>query len=138
MKNLLFLNILFLAFFFFPACNGDDDSGEIIPEYHVHIHSPNVDAKNVGDEIDIEVEFEEHNGGTVHHINVRVYNKDTGEEIYNQPTQAHVHATAGYYEFMDKLTLNVASNTHWVLEAKVWGHDDGVAEVVEKLEFHVN
>jgi len=26
----------------------------------------------------------------------------------------------------------------WIIEATVWGHDDGQDQVTEKVEFHVN
>lgn len=133
MKKLLFLSLL-ASLFVFNACKDDDDTTND-PEYHITIESPDTTEKAVGDELDIHVHFSEHNGETVHHINVRIYEKDSGTEIYNKPTEAHVHAT-GEYNFEDKLTLTTAG--HYVLEAKVWGHDDGLAEVTESIEFHVN
>ena len=133
MKKFLFLTLL-TAVFAFNACK-DDDTTTDEPDYHAHIESPDTSDKLVGDMLHIHVNFEDHNGGTVHHINVRIYNKDTNVEIYNKPTSAHVHAE-GEYLFEDEIELTTAG--HWVLEAKVWGHDDGVAEVVESVEFHVN
>jgi hypothetical protein len=81
------------------------------------------------------VVFEEHNGLTIHNVNVRIYNKDTGTEIFNKPSSSHQHAE-GEYVLEDELELTTAG--HYVMEAKVWGHDDGVAETVESVEFHVN
>lgn len=118
----------------FNACK-DDDNATTEPAYHVHIDSPDTAAKTVGETLNIKVNFEDHNEGTVHHINVRIYEKDSGVEIYNKPTEAHVHADKSYL-FEDTFELTTAG--HWVLEAKVWGHDDGVAEVSESVEFHVN
>lgn len=133
MKKFLFLSLL-AALFTFNACK-DDDTTTDEPKYHAHIESPDTNDKTVGDSLPIHVHFEDENGGTVHHINVRIYEKDSGVEIYNKPTTAHVHAE-GEYSFEDEIELTTAG--HWVLEAKVWGHDDGVAEVVESVEFHVN
>lgn len=133
MKKFLFLSLL-ASLFIFNACKDDDDTTET-SEYQIEIESPNSTDKAVGDELDIHVHFTEKNGGTVHHINVRIYEKDSGTEIYNKPDEAHAHAE-GEYSFEDKLTLTTAG--HYVLEAKVWGHDDGVSEVTESVEFHVN
>ncbi|MCB0680821.1 MAG: hypothetical protein KDC32_07775 [Saprospiraceae bacterium] len=137
MKKFLLFPLLF-ALVASIGCKNDDEDPTLDPEYHAHIVSPNTDAKMVGDEIHIQVDFEDHNGGTVHHINVRIYSKDDGTEIYNQPTEAHVHATEGFYTFEDDFTLNVDPHTDWILEAKVWGHEDGAHEVTESIEFHVH
>lgn len=134
--NKLFLLVLLSGLFFFNACKDKDEDKDLEPEYHINILSPDSSEKIVGTDLQIKIEFEDHNGGTVHHVNVRVYNKTTGAEIYNLPVSAHVHETSPY-TYEDNLTLNVDPATHWVLEAKVWGHDDGVAEVSEKIEFHV-
>ncbi|MFT5168360.1 MAG: hypothetical protein ACI8P3_003603, partial [Saprospiraceae bacterium] len=32
----------------------------------------------------------------------------------------------------------VMEDTDWILEAKVWGHEGGVGEVMESIEFHVH
>jgi hypothetical protein len=132
MKKFLFLSLL-ATLFAFNACKDDDTSDE--PSYQINIESPNTTDKVVGDSLDIHVHFSDKNGGTVHHINVRIYEKDSGTEIYSKPDEAHQHAE-GELSFEDKIELTTAG--HWVLEAKVWGHDDGVAEVSESVEFHVN
>ena len=132
MKKFLFLSLL-AALFTFNACKDDDSSSE--PDYQIHIESPDATDKVVGDSLDIHVHFSDQNGGTVHHINVRIYEKDSGTEIFNKPEAAHVHADVEY-SFEDAILLGTPG--HWVLEAKVWGHDDGVAEVTESVEFHVN
>lgn len=135
MKKLLLLGFL-PAIFLFNACKEDEGDTTVEPEYQIQIMSPDSADKTVGDNLHIHVEFEDQNGGTVHHINIRVYDKATGTEIYNMPASAHVHK-ASPYSYEDDLTLAVDPDTDWVLEAKVWGHDDGVAETSEKLEFHV-
>ena len=138
MKNLILLFTLIGAISF-VACN-DDDNGtdEMMPDYHAHIMSPTTDDKNVGDTIHIHVDFEDHNGGTVHHVNVRIYNKATGDEIYNAPADAHVHDESGAYEFHDDVLLDVDAHSDWILEAKIWGHEAGEHEEMESIEFHVH
>ncbi|MCB0705237.1 MAG: hypothetical protein KDC34_08000 [Saprospiraceae bacterium] len=137
MKKLNFL-VLALSIFAFTACDKvEDDTMDTTPEYHIHFHSPDSADKTVGETITIKIDFEDHNGGTVHHVNVRVYNKADGTEIFNKPSDAHVHETSGMYSFEDTLELNVDPDTNWVVEAKVWGHEDGLAEVSETVEFKV-
>ncbi|MCB0644250.1 MAG: hypothetical protein KDC44_21550 [Phaeodactylibacter sp.] len=135
MKKRMLLALTFAAIVL-HSCKEPEEM-QLDPEYHAHIMSPNSDTKAVGETIHLHVVFEDHNGGTVHHINVRVYNKADGTEIYNKPDVAHVHETSGTYEHHDDLTLNVDANTTWVVEAKVWGHEDGAHEVTESLEFDV-
>ena len=132
MKRFLFLSLL-AALFTFNACKDDDAAKE--PDYQIEIESPDATDKAVGDSLDIHVHFSDKNKGTVHHINVRIFEKDSGVEIYNKPDEAHAHAEIEY-SFEDQMQLTTAG--HWVLEAKVWGHDDGVAEVTKSVEFHLN
>jgi len=133
MKNLVYLFLLF-GLAFFNACKSDEVNSAT--EYLVHINSPAANTvKKVGEDLPVKVTFEEQNGGTVHHINVRIFNKVTNAEVYNKPAEAHVH-TAASYTFEDNVTLHVAAGDY-VLEAKVWGHDDGVAETIEKVAFKV-
>ena len=133
----MLLGLLF-GLFMFNACKDDDDTGTQEPDYHAHIHSPAANSSiAAGETLNIEIDFEDHNGGTVHHINVRIFNKSTGTEIFNGPSTAHVHKGSPYtFEHQHALT-GVATGTY-ILEAKVWGHDDGVAEVTESVEFTVN
>jgi hypothetical protein len=126
----------------FLSCDKDDDPMVDEFEYHAHVHAPNSSAKPLGDTLEIEIEFESHTGMTIHHINVRIYDKTSGTQLYSKPADAHVHESDGEYTFEDTFilsTLNgVVPNVDLVLEAKVWGHDEGVSEVAEKVEFHVN
>jgi hypothetical protein len=141
MKKLIFPLLILAASLFVFSCGKDDDDS-IEYEYHAHIHSPNTDDKNVDETLNIEVDFESHSGETVHHIQVRIYNKTTNAEIYKKPSDAHVHEESGLYTFEDTFVLSAANgitaNSDWVLEAKVWGHEDGEGEVMETVEFHVH
>ncbi|MBR9920572.1 MAG: hypothetical protein GYB31_07005 [Bacteroidetes bacterium] len=137
-RNLLFLFAATL--FVFTSCDKEDEHmhGDDETAYHIHMHSPDESDKTVGETITIKMDVEDHNGGTVHHVNVRVYNKaDESEEIFNMPTEAHVHETDGLFEMEETLELNVDPDTEWVLEAKVWGHEAGKGEVTETVEFKV-
>jgi len=125
--------------FLFTSCDGDK---EVEFDYHAHVMSPNADNKKVNDVMPINIEFESHSGEKVHHINVKIYSKnDATNVIYDKPTNAHVHAD-GSYTYTDELQLTnekgVEGHTDWVLEAKVWGHEAGLQEVVETVEFHVH
>lgn len=144
MKNIKLFGLLILGLFAFASCNSDDDDhdheGEF--EYHAHIMKPDAGMKMMGDTMHVHVEFEDHNGGTIHHINVRIYNKDTEEVIYSKPETAHIHETSGTYEFHDDVILNTANgfvaHGDYILEAKVWGHEAGEGENMETVEFHVH
>lgn len=139
MKNVIFLIALLSVAIVISSC--DKGSTPIDYDYHAHIHSPNTDDKHVGDTIHIHVDFESHTGEAVEHVKVRVYNKDDGTEIYNMPTDIHVHSENGSYEHHDDLVLSAAngvdSHTDWILEAKVWAEEAGT-EVTETIEFHVH
>lgn len=137
MKKFLILitSINFLLF----ACSDDDN--KLIYDYHAHIEQPTKTSYQLNDSFNILINFESHTGETVHHINVRIFNKNTGAEVYNKPTNEHVDDPSGSYEFTDSFLLNSANgfsaNSNWVLEAKVWGHEDGVEEEISKFEFSI-
>ncbi len=132
MKKFLFLGLL-ATLFVLNACKDDDPTTE--PDYQVTITSPDATDKTIGETLHINIKFEDKNDGIVHHINVRIYEKDSGAEIYNKPAEEHVHASKSYI-FEDDLALATAGT--WVLEAKVWGEDDGTFEVANSVEFQVN
>lgn len=135
-----FLGSLAIALFVFIACNHDDEPTSIY-EYHVHIHAPDSLAKTLGDTLPIEVEFESHTGETIHHINVRIFNKTTLAEVYNLPVDPHLDDPSGAYTYTDQFVLSAAnglSEGDWILEGKVWGHEDGVEETYGRVEFHIN
>ncbi|TAK36953.1 MAG: hypothetical protein EPO28_12790 [Saprospiraceae bacterium] len=137
--NKILLLTLFFGLFLVNSCKNDPATPG--PDYHVHFVSPDAGVKHIGETINIKVDFEDHNGGTVHHINVKIYSQlDPNNVIFDMPTEPHVHETSGFYEFNENFTLDgaiIPPHTDWVLKASVWGHDDGVAEVSDSLSFHV-
>ncbi|MBK8443456.1 MAG: hypothetical protein IPL35_08600 [Sphingobacteriales bacterium] len=143
MNTKIFSSILFLfSIILVAACDKDDDNSTEY-EYHAHIESPDTNTKNIGDTLDIEIEFESHSGKPVHHINVSIYNKaDSTKIVYNQPTNAHVMETDGAYTWSDIFVLSeangISANSDWVLKAKVWGETTGEGEETETVEFHVH
>ena len=136
MKKLFFLPFL-LGILLVTAC-GDDDTSSDAPSYQITINSPNADDKHVGDEITVDVSVAESSSTTVHHVNIKIINKATGEEIFNKPDDAHVHEEDGQFDFSEPFTLNIDEHTDWIMEVKAWGHEDGLAEVMETVEFHVH
>ena len=144
MKRTFFFLVILTSVSFLSSCGSDDDDHmDTDPQYIITINSPNTDDKHVNDDIHIHVVFESATDETVHHTNVRIYNKvDNSIEIFNGPADAHVHETSGKYELHADLSLTetngVMAHTDWVLEAKVWGHEDGLSEVMESIEFHVH
>ena len=142
MKNVLLIPLC-LSLLVFTACKKEEDEPMTTDyQYHAHIMQPNTDDKHVDDSIHIHVEFESHSGETVHHVQVRIYNKADNTEIYNKPSDAHVHATEGEYAFHDDFVLSeangVSAHSDWILEASVWGHENREGETMEKIEFHVH
>lgn len=140
-KNVLLL--FTLGVLVFASCDKDDDPvDEKVFDYHVHIHSPNLDDKHVNDTIQINVEFESMKIQPVHHINIRIYNKSDNTEVYNKPDVAHIHETDGRFEYQHDFVLSnangVMEHTDWVLEAKVWGDSPGLEEESASVEFHVH
>ncbi len=145
MKNLLFL---FLAFglLTFTACDDDDtDVTTDTPDYQITFVTPAADGTTTsmqGQTLSLEIEFEDKLGGTVHHVNVHIYQKDDESvELLNAPGEAHVHEQSGKYVFTHDLLLDPAiipGHTDWVVVAKVWGHEAGVAEVEATTQFHVH
>lgn len=138
-KYILSISTLLLLLFI-SSCE-EPANKETEYEYHAHITSPSSDDKHMNDSIHISIDFESHSGETIHHINVRIVEKDSGTEVYNKPESAHIH-TEGSYLYHDHISLNgengFNAHTDYILEAKIWGPDTGVQEVAETLEFHVH
>ena len=111
------------------------------PSYSITIMSPDATDKMIGDDIHIHVNFDEAEMGTIHHVNVQIFEKDNETNVlYNGPVEAHVHDETGHFELHDDVTLEgagVTADSDWVLQAKVWGHAAGMAEVIETREFHI-
>ncbi len=122
------------------SCSEEESSSDF--SYSNIVNSPDTTDKNVNDTIDISIDFESTNGEPVHHVNVRIYNAATNEEVYNMPTQPHVHDLSGKYTYSDTFLLSnengVMAHSDWILEAKVWGHEAGTGEVIQSIPFHVH
>ena len=133
--------ILLLPFIFLASCKNNDSQGDDF-EYHAHIMTPNSTDKHLGDTIHIHVIFESHAGETVHNVNVGIYEKDSGLEVYNQPDGTQVGEVDGKYEFHDDFVLSeangISAHKDWVLEVKVWGETSGEGEQTASVEFHVH
>ena len=76
-------------------------------------------------------------------MNVKIYNEDDPTiVVFDEPADAHVHAENGKHELHADLILDnsagVEGHSNWILEAKVWGHEAGEAEVTETIKFHVH
>jgi len=137
MKNPL-LYLILLVSLSWLACGKDDNP--VSYDYHSHIMQPSSASKHMGDVIFIQVEFESHTGEAVEHINIRLYNKDNLSVVYNQPQNAHIAGGAADYEFQDQFILSEANGVSpgdWVLEATVWGADEGQDLVIETIEFSI-
>ena len=125
MKKIL-LSVVVLSFVFASCDKEDDMPMELDYQYHVHIHSPDDSNKHVDDSVHFHVAFESHTGETIHHVSIRVYNKEDGTEIYNKPDSKHVSEADGILEFNDDFVQTeangVVGHTNWIFEAKVWAH----------------
>jgi hypothetical protein len=130
----------FLALSFF-ACK-DDSPDEVNYDYHAHVHSPNTADKSIGDTLHIDIDFESHAGEPVHHIRVRILEENTTTVLYEKPDDPHVGASASEYTFEDEVVLSIANgfqgDKNYVLEATVWGEEDGDGEEQETVVFHVH
>jgi len=111
--------------------------------YSVMIMKPDTSMKMLGDTMHMHVNFSEADGKTIHHVNVKIYQKDNPTNvIYNMPTDAHIHDMDGSYEHHDDLILSMANGVvghkDYVMEAKIWGHDAGAYEQMMSREFHIH
>lgn len=147
MKNILYFTLLLFVGLITVACDRDEDHDHNDDDttkfdYRIDINSPSIEDKKVDDSIHVYVDFVSELTATVHHANVRIYNKSTGLEIYNAPGEAHVHADSGTFSWHDDLVLTedigIVEDNDYILEAKVWAHTAGLEEVVKQIEFHVH
>jgi len=144
MKNLWLVAFLFVGLSFVTSCKDDDDvhdhNSDTELEYQIEIMSPDAADKKVGDDIHLHVNFNEKNAKTIHHINIKIYQKDDPFNIiYDQPGEAHIHQTDGVFEYHDDFSLeSIPPHKNWILEAKVWAQEAGKNETVSTIEFHVH
>jgi hypothetical protein len=118
------------------ACNDDDP---LTYDYHAHFMQPSAADKHLGDVLFIDIEFESHSGEAIEHINIRIRDKANTVEVYNQPDDPHIGGVSDY-EFHDQFVISAANGLttgDWVLEAYVWGIDEGQEQIVETVEFTV-
>ncbi len=136
MKNIFLISHI-LGLFFLTACSDNDAKPT---RYSLVILSPDTSNKFVGDSIHIHVDFTDNTDDVVHHANVRIYNKATGQELFSGPADDHVNQSLNF-SFHDDLWLDsnkVEAHSDWVLVGKVWAETSGVDEVKDSIEFHVH
>ncbi len=142
MVNYITISSFILCSLFIVSCHDHDShdhNDEVVTEYSIDVNEPDNEDKSVGDTLYLDISFNEENGEIVHHVNVQIKNVADSSVVYSKPTEAHVHESSGMYHFSDKIHLdNSFGNADWELEAKVWGHDDGLGLIIEKINFHVN
>lgn len=136
----LFFYSLLLSGISIIACKDEGDDIKVY-DYHAHIHQPSSSDKTLDQTLFIDVEFESHTGEDVEHINIKIFNKNNPSlVVYDKPDNAHV-GDVSVYEYQDQFILSAAnglSEGDWVLEAKVWGAEDGADEESEQVEFHIH
>jgi hypothetical protein len=128
---------IILSLLLFNSCG--DDNHNLIYDYHITITQPDNIDKHLGENIPIQVKFNSGTGEEIHHINIRIFNQTTHQVVYDKPNDPHLDVPETY-TFSDTFTLAAASGLSeglWVLEAKVWGHEDGVEETTDSVVFHI-
>ncbi len=133
MRIFIFL-IVGLLLFTIYSCNDIEPTGNELPIYSISIHSPSLDSLPFNESFLIHIDFDEENELTIHHINVQI-TTESGDVLYNEPSVAHIHEDSGHYEYHDDFVPNVPPGTQLKLSAKVWGHKEGIAEVMESKMF---
>lgn len=131
---------LAMATFAFTGC-AKDNNDPIVYDYHAHIVQPSSVDKSIDDPLFIDVEFESHTGENVEHINVVIFRKDNSLVVYNKPDNAQVEGSVSSFNYTDTFVLsedNGLRHGDYVLQARVWGAEDGSDEVVERVEFQIN
>ena len=94
----------------------------------------------MGDVRFIQVECESHTGEDIEHINIRLRKADNSAGVYNKPFDPHLGGVNDY-EYTDTFELTTANGVGpgaWVLEATVWGADEGQDQVKETVESHIH
>lgn len=141
MKNIKFLFIAIIATLSFISCEKESVNDKVTDYgYHAHILAPNTENKFVGDTLPVKITFESHKGQAVKDISVKIYNKESNENIY-QKSQS-VNEKSGIYTFEDTFMLThsngVMDHSNWIIEASVWADDLTGSKVTEKVAFHVH
>lgn len=146
MKRNIYLALLLLAGIFVSSCDRKEDHdhdnlGVSEFDYRININAPTQGIHILQDSMLLYIDFISDKNAVVHHVNVRIYNKSTGEEIYNAPEEAHVHESSGLFSWRDDLFLSeengLSPDNVYVVEAKVWGHSAGLEEVVSLIEINI-
>ena len=147
MNKVFFFAFTLFTLSIFNSCGDDEEImeevvGAVDFDYQANILSPTIDDKKVGDLLHIHIDFESLTSETVHHVKVTLTNISDGTVIYSKPDDAHVHQEDGTFEYQDDFMLSnengITEHTDWILEAKVWAHEAGLAETVETIQFHVH
>lgn len=131
------------------SCKDDHNHEDTDYGYSVDIVSPPIDTnegvnlaadKKVGQTLAVKVDFTSATGEKVHNIAVRIYK--VGEETtlaHDFHNHVHVDATYSYEEKIELTDANsIGAHSDWVLEAKVWGHEEGLQEMVKTIGFQVH
>jgi uncharacterized protein affecting Mg2+/Co2+ transport len=134
----IFSIITVLSVFLITSCKSDSDN-QLIYDYQIDILKPVVRDWHIGEALEIKVQFNSQTGEEIHHINIRIINKSTQTVVYDKPDPEHVD-TPESYTYSDTFILSTNNGFvagDWILEAKVWGHEDFVEEVTKDFEFHI-
>lgn len=146
MKGSAYIVLLILAVVFVSGCDREEDHvhdnvGGSEFDYRININSPTLDSQFLQDSLRLDIDFISDKNAVVHHVNVRIFDKSNGEEIYNAPDEAHVHEQSGLFTWSDDLRLNeqngFSANKDYIIEAKAWGHSAGLEEVVQSIEIRI-
>lgn len=116
-----------------------NDVAPLVYDYEIFIIQPTESNLQLGDTLHIDVGFASQTGETIHHVNLRLFDASTEAVVYSKPDEEHVH-TLGTYDFQDDVVLTGAkgfTTGEWVLEASVWGEEDGEEEVVASVHFQI-
>lgn len=133
------LYLLCFSLIILSSCE-KDEGDPVTYDYHAHIMQPSSSDKQMGDVLFIQVEFESHTGEDVEHINIKLRKADNSAVVYNKPFDPHIGEVSDY-EYTDTFDLTTANGVgpgDWVLEATVWGADEGQDQVTEIVTFHIH
>lgn len=138
------LGFLFISMLAFTSCedHNHDHENDEDPEYSITVMNPTIDSRTMNDSMHIYVNFDSETMSTIHHINVNITNTANDTELFNMPSEAHVHDDSGHYEFHADFNITEANgfeaDATYLFEAKVWGHEAGKWETTSQVQFVVN